>query len=36
MRRAWDAGDPAGDFNGDAGVDSDDVIGFFAAWDAGC
>ncbi|MFZ4575285.1 MAG: right-handed parallel beta-helix repeat-containing protein, partial [Phycisphaerales bacterium] len=23
------------DFNGDGGVDGDDVIGFFAAWDAG-
>jgi hypothetical protein len=30
----WDSNNA--DINGDGGTDGDDVIFFFAAWDAGC
>jgi hypothetical protein len=32
----WDGGDFGADFNGDGGVDGDDVIDFFGRWDSGC
>jgi hypothetical protein len=36
FHNAWLAQDPTADFDGDADVDSQDLVDFVAAWQAGC